>query len=180
MATKVCLEPRCGKRFKPQDEEHKFCSRSCACSWQIQHGHRPQDSRVWRPVRAVDAKLDPTPEVVAWAAGIYEGEGSTYVRSKGGGILSISQKDPWILEKLKKYFGGTITRHSRKYQMFRWQVCGSRARWFAQSIQDYLSPWRFKKLHSVWLRGQKGKGLKKRRRVWRDTISSHSAPLEHR
>lgn len=84
----------------------------------------------------------PTTSDFHWAAGIYEGEGySAY--SQGTEHVEIPQKDPWILERLQYFFGGSVT-YKPSGGIHKWVLLGARARGFLQSIYGLLSPWRQK------------------------------------
>jgi hypothetical protein len=89
---------------------------------------------------------------VAWAAGVYEGEGSC-VRSGHGQrsfVAQMAQKDPDVLYRLRDLFGGLVTeRNNNRSQLVRkgehatiytWQLCGDRARIFLTAIYPYLTP----------------------------------------
>jgi hypothetical protein len=78
--------------------------------------------------------LSPTIKDICWAAGIYEGEG----HCEKHGIISIPQKDPWILYKLQSLFGGRVSKPPT--QIARWRLCGPRARGFLMTIYSILSP----------------------------------------
>lgn len=86
----------------------------------------------------------PTIKDIAWAAGIYEGEGST-PRNKSGVVAFVTQKDAWLPHRLQELFGGSVAQyesHSSLGQspMWRWSACGSRARGFLLTIYPLLSP----------------------------------------
>ena len=112
------------------------------------------------------SRLDPirtaTELDIAWAAGIYEGEGTccakpttrTCQTAKFGerkylsvaDYLSVSQKDPEILYRLRDLFGGSVYQYTLsknlKYagQTFcRWTLHGQRAREFAILVYPWLS-----------------------------------------
>lgn len=98
-------------------------------------------------------RLDPAWAVteldVAWAAGVYEGEGSY---DGGNTTLHVDQKDPWLVFRLRDLFGGSyfqyaIRSKTKKYPQWRWQICGERARIFLRSIFPYLSP---RRKEQVW------------------------------
>ena len=83
---------------------------------------------------------------IVWAAGIYEGEGScdgggTY---KDSAVVTIGQKDPWLIYKLNRLFGGKVSK--RKTNIYIWRLCGSRARGFLMTIYKFLSPIRQNKI----------------------------------
>lgn len=76
---------------------------------------------------------------IAWAAGVYEGEGAF----SNGRIVRVVQKDPWLVHELQRLFGGTVGQHvNRKtgavYNL--WTITGSRARGFLLTIFTFLSP----------------------------------------
>ena len=94
--------------------------------------------------RVPAARRTPTLLELAWAAGIYEGEGTcTPTRS----ACSISQVDLWLLHRLQEMFGGTIE-CNRKFNpakpnerpCSRWRLAGARARGFLLTIYSFLSP----------------------------------------
>lgn len=72
---------------------------------------------------------------IAWAAGIFEGEGSTN-RTANSSVVRISQKSPWILSRIREMFGG----HLGYYAIYAWQACGDNARRFLMAVMPYLSP----------------------------------------
>ena|SRR3990167_9067469 len=79
-----------------------------------------------------------TPHDIIWAAGIFEGEGSSRYGA-GTEAACISQNGRWLVERLQALFGGTITQSpGRDFSM--WQIYGARARGFLQSIYGLLSP----------------------------------------
>jgi hypothetical protein len=83
---------------------------------------------------------------IAWAAGIYEGEGSCSSVNRCLNI-EVNQKDPWILYKLRDLFGGTVKQYNQHANAikpgnnsFKWYITGSLARGFAYTVFTYLSP----------------------------------------
>lgn len=82
--------------------------------------------------------------VVAWAAGIYEGEGSVSgsTRTLGSIHIKIGQKDPWLLERLREHFGGIVGPLKRRAygSVSYWELSGRRCRGFVRCIWPYLSP----------------------------------------
>jgi hypothetical protein len=80
---------------------------------------------------------------IAWAAGIYEGEGSCN-KHDGTQVVSVPQKDRWILDRLQAKFGGRIDWKKPcgpiGNGVFRWRLSGVRARGFLQTIFILLSP----------------------------------------
>lgn len=82
---------------------------------------------------------------IAWAAGVYEGEGNVartneYACSR----IMVSQKDPEILYRLRDWFGGSVNRNSGRKKcpeetIHKWIACGDHGRVFAALIYKYLS-----------------------------------------
>lgn len=87
-------------------------------------------------IRSAPATVHPSVLDIAWAAGIYEGEGSA-----GYSGISVSQSDRWILDRFKELFGGTVS-YERSIEMHFWRASGARARGFLMTIYGFLSPWR--------------------------------------
>jgi len=85
---------------------------------------------------------NPTTTEIYWAAGIYEGEGSVTIRKeKQNPTAQVAQKDPWILERFREMFGGSIYGDGQKHAGIHcWQVSGARARGFLMTIYGLLSP----------------------------------------
>lgn len=75
---------------------------------------------------------------IRWAAGFYEGEGTAGRHATEH--VTISQKDPWTLERMRALFGGSIYKLDPKYCCAQWSVTGARARGFLMSIYGLLSP----------------------------------------
>ena len=79
----------------------------------------------------------PTTNDIYWAAGIFEGEGTV------GGIprnnVMITQKDLWVLERVRDFFGGKIYLPKGR-DCSAWYLGGARARGFIQTIYILLSP----------------------------------------
>lgn len=89
----------------------------------------------------------PTNLDIAWAAGIFEGEGwcgrtVRYKNGTGTGTrLSVGQKDRWLLDRLQALFGGTISvNHQRFGEFWYWRLSGPRCRGFLMTIYKFLSP----------------------------------------
>jgi hypothetical protein len=94
----------------------------------------------------LDAVRRPTAIEVAWAAGIYEGEGSCVTTGEGNRSFAIcvAQKDPELLYRMRDIFGGTISRYERKFNgnvcpIHHWKICGDRARTFIGAIYPFLT-----------------------------------------
>ncbi|KKM26830.1 hypothetical protein LCGC14_1580800 [marine sediment metagenome] len=102
-----------------------------AAHWKLRNpGHAP----------AVRAARDD----ILWAAGVYEGDGSC-CRNNGTEQVSVSQKDDWLLGRLRSLFGGTV-RGPYSNHVSSWVITGARARGFLQSIYGLLSPRRQKQV----------------------------------
>lgn len=87
-------------------------------------------------VTSAPATRHPSTLDIAWAAGIYEGEGSV-----GYSGISVSQSDRWILDRFKELFGGTVSYES-SIEMHFWRAYGARARGLLMTVYIFLSPWR--------------------------------------
>lgn len=82
----------------------------------------------------------PTIKDIAWAAGLYEGEGSCSRNGDSGGAR-ITQKDRWVCDRMRNLFGGTVgTQTNRSGSWYIWHVSGPRARGFLMTIFTFLSP----------------------------------------
>ena len=100
----VCL--KCGKEFY-QRRERKYCSHACYA----------RDFRA-RPLSMAQVATErPTMLDIAWAAGIFEGEGScspmriyNTKRQKSWIVAraEVAQKDPWLCHRLRALFGGSV------------------------------------------------------------------------
>lgn len=100
-----------------------------------------------------------TPIQIAWAAGIYEGEGSCgpNATSRARIHAEVVQKDRWILERLRELFGGSIVTHDgerngKRFEGFAWLATGKRARGFLMTIYSFLSPRRRAQVKTALLR----------------------------
>jgi hypothetical protein len=89
------------------------------------------------------AIVRPTIRDIAWAAGIYEGEGTCY-RKEGHCQVRVIQKDRWMPERMRDLFGGGVTPFARAKGLSKdylaWNASGARARGFLQTIFPLLSP----------------------------------------
>ena len=98
----------------------------------------------------------PTMLDIAWAAGIYEGEGTTCFNNKTEQVV-VSQKDPWILKKLREFFGGSV--NPKTGGGFNWLISGSLARGFLMTIFTFQSPWRKEQIKKcLWHLSYREKG----------------------
>jgi len=91
-----------------------------------------------RTKRGYPRERDPTTTDIHWAAGIYEGEG-TSAKTGGSQVTVVGQKDPWILFRLRAMFGGRVSKESSR-EMWRWVISGARGRGFLMTIYGLLSP----------------------------------------
>lgn len=84
---------------------------------------------------------------IAWAAGIFEGEGSVqahWQKSKGYRppafpAVTVDQKDWWLVLRLQKLFGG-VTAQYGDGRYYRWTLRGPNALGFMLTIYQFLSP----------------------------------------
>lgn len=93
--------------------------------------------------RELDATKTPTALDIAWAAGVYEGEGNCRLcgRGKRSFSLAVAQKESEILIRLRDWFGGSISLPSPGYphSCHVWNACGDRSRIFMALIYPFLS-----------------------------------------
>lgn len=93
----------------------------------------------------------PTVHDIIWAAGFYEGDGNP--SCSGTEIVTICQKDAWVLNRMRRLFGGHVgTRRNQginKTTHHVWNITGARARGFLQSIYGLLSPRRQAQIREV-------------------------------
>jgi len=105
----------------------------------------------------------PTIQDIAWAAGIFEGEGCPFA-SNSSQFASVVQKQEWLPTQLQSLFGGSINITQRKEAWrgdgkpstyFQWQVSGTRARGFLMTIFSFMSPRRKEQIK--WVLGHQTK-----------------------
>lgn len=88
--------------------------------------------------------LRPSTKDIAWAAGIYEGEGNCQraIPNRKTEVVRVVQKDDWLCPKLRDLFGGStrVVYKRNGYRYNQWTLCGSRARGFLMTIYIFLSP----------------------------------------
>lgn len=85
--------------------------------------------------RSDAAIISPTPLDLAWASGIFEGEGSA-VADKTQRV-TVPQKDRWLCDRFKRFFGGSVVARRNLHE---WRAYGARARGFLMTIYKFLSP----------------------------------------
>lgn len=129
----------------------KFCGRECLKQWKRQNGDLVYGNR-----DHLKAEDHPILRDIAWAAGIYEGEGSAIGRDNTT-YVQVAQKDPWLLHKMKGFFGGSLY-YRKKPSILNgheyppipsWNISGGRARGFLMTIYPFLSPRRQKKIKEI-------------------------------
>ncbi len=78
---------------------------------------------------------------ISWAAGLFEGEGSCIRVGAGSQQVNLGQKDPWVCDRMKALFGGSIQLRTMNDQPFyEWHIHGARARGFLMTMFTFLSP----------------------------------------
>lgn len=119
---------------------------------------------------ALEPTKIPTAIDIAWAAGVYEGEGHCRSGSHSpfGIMVSLGQKDPELLYWLRDLFGGSVRFAQCKtipaeHQSYSWDVCGDRARLFLARIYPFLTARRRSQVDAipalVFLKGCSPQGL---------------------
>jgi hypothetical protein len=105
--------------------------------------------------KGLDAIRRPTAIEVAWAAGIYEGEGSCIAVKKSNSFgVCIAQKDPELLYRMRDLFGGSINAYSRMFNgkecpIHHWKISGDRARTFIAVVYPFLTARRKQQIDST-------------------------------
>ncbi len=89
----------------------------------------------------LEATEHPTLKDIIWAAGLFEGEG--YVGGSGARTqqCGVGQKDRWVVDRFRAFFGGSIGERQMNGQPFyEWHISGARARGFLMTMFSFLSP----------------------------------------
>ena len=115
---------------------------------------QPRRTTLGRMNPALAPTVQPVARDLYWGGGIWEGEGSTQRAGFKGNVgtesVSVPQKDPWILERLRSLFGGSVARQKKPNQvLYRWIITGARARGFLMSIYGIVSPRRQEEIRKV-------------------------------
>jgi len=95
-----------------------------------------------RPLKPeLDATKVPTEIDIAWAAGIYEGEGTCRLagKTKRGIMVQIVQKDPELLYRLRDWFGGSVSGIRKGTACHSYDACGDRARIFLALVYEFMT-----------------------------------------
>ena len=97
------------------------------------------------------AIIHPTPQDIAWAAGIYEGEGCVTLHKQNHTLMiRVTQVEPWLILRLYDLFGGAINTYQQRgigtNPVCEWYLSQARARGFAMTIYRFLSPHRQQQL----------------------------------
>lgn len=92
---------------------------------------------------------------IAWAAGVYEGEGSVVVPESPYGmrtpVVSLTQKDKWLCPRLRTLFGGTVKQNTKQNGSYDyWRLTGPRALGFLLTIYKFLSPRRQQQIQDAF------------------------------
>lgn len=80
---------------------------------------------------------------IAWAAGIFEGEGNIGLDAGKRVHIQVVQKDRWILDKLARLFGGKVYEaYVKKTHLtyYLWRLNHDRMNGFLFTIYTFLSP----------------------------------------
>lgn len=89
---------------------------------------------------------------IAWAAGLYEGEGSVTTTSTVNTKVALSQKDDEVLLRLASFFGGKIYpgKNTNGEPRFTWMLSRERAWGFLLTVFTFLSSRRRKQIRDVF------------------------------
>jgi hypothetical protein len=92
------------------------------------------------------AQAEPTVKGLVWAAGFLDGEAcftSSKERGRTRARIVVTQLERELLNRLKRFFGGTIyprrAQGNQPHDCFVWQVAGARARGIAMTLYTWLS-----------------------------------------
>lgn len=94
----------------------------------------------------------PTTRDLAWAAGIYEGEGCYYHRDLPANLDSVSvgqSGSDWLPRRMRDLFGGSVREIKSKpgtQRKWVWVTSGPHARGFLLTMYTFLSPRRQQKI----------------------------------
>lgn len=96
---------------------------------------------------------------IPWAAGCFEGEGSTIIDRRENNVSVMAllvQKDRWLCDRYQALFGGSVTAHvqhpsanPKPITMHYWRLTGPRARGFLMTIYKFLSPRRQQRIREA-------------------------------
>ncbi len=124
-------------RLNKAEINKRFCSKSCATSFS-KTGKRFNYGTM-KP--GLEATISPTNMDLAWAAGIFEGEGYMSRMRKTSQQCGVGQKDRWVVDRFKAFFGGSICERQMNGEPFyQWHISGARARGFLMTMFTFLSP----------------------------------------
>lgn len=86
------------------------------------------------------ALITPSTVDLAWAAGFLEGEGS-FIATKHAKshMVSAPQMHREPLDRLAKYFGGTVAIRAKSHTPFAWQIYGARARGVMMTLYSFMT-----------------------------------------
>src|SRR6202789_4405246 len=89
----------------------------------------------------LDATKVPNEIDIAWAAGIYEGEGTCRLcgGKKRSYMVTVVQKDPELLYRLRDWFGGKVRTALDASKAGTWDCCGDRASIFTALIYKFMT-----------------------------------------
>ncbi len=125
--------------------------------------YKPHSGPLGQSKHGLEATLTPTVCDVAWAAGVFEGEGCCTEPQ-----VAVTQKDTWLLYRLQALFGGRIQLNYSN-GCSRWVITGPRARGFLMTAFSFLSPKR--KLQVLSFLG------KTRSQAWHDLRQKYPVEL---
>ena len=153
MSSRALICAYCGDDFVPEryysNRPNRYCKPKCFADSQ-------RERRLGKMKAGLEATEHPTMRDIAWAAGVFEGEGSISFE-RGSQRCQVAQKEPWLLERLKALFGGTIVEHintvtpsGRPSYRSDWKISGARARGFLMTMYPFLSPRRQARIREVF------------------------------
>ncbi len=151
----ACGVTRCVQAVCLLNEDPAHASRSCGClrretarstMSRLRASGRKTGKENWDTIRAAQS---PTLADIAWSAGFIEGEGC--FSSHNTCTVSVAQVQREPLERLQRFFGGSISARlgkGRKHGLNVWRVSGARARGVAYTLYQMMSPRRRRQIRA--------------------------------
>ena len=141
----------------------KFCSINCATNAKYKFGILKGGSEKGRQVDHENSEFfahlrpiqHPTTLDIAWAAGVYEGEG--WCGKGNTQSAAVGQKERELCDRLRDLFGGYVSdcgtyrtgRYEGQHKGYQWVIHGPRARGFLMTIYKFLTKRRQEQIKAV-------------------------------
>lgn len=96
----------------------------------------------WEHSTTKTASTSPSVYDLHWAAGFLEGE-ACFGSNQRTPQVQVAQVQKFPVDQLLRFFGGSLARYparGRSRQLWRWSVCGARARGLMMTLYSLMSP----------------------------------------